>query len=147
MRTFVDPWGLWQGGHVILPSRTGMCELRSCFCTCGLWHVPHSSIWFAFTSCPRSDFAEWTEWQETHPRLRAAWALLSHIACSVLLWQVRHVALTSRAGILLNFRMCPFASSSTCAWPGPWHDSQPCSAAGVPGILALPCAVPCNVAV
>src|SRR5512141_2620846 len=105
MRTLVEPCGLWHDVHVILPSRTGMCELRSCFCTCGLWQVPQSSSWFALTSCPRSDFAECTEWQETQPRLRAACPLLSHIACSVLLWQVRHVSLTWRAGILLNFRM------------------------------------------
>ena len=32
-----------------MPSRTGMCDVRSCFCACSLWQVAQSSISFAFT--------------------------------------------------------------------------------------------------
>ena len=50
---------------------------------------------------------------------------------------------SSRAGLICpNFRMCPFASSSTCAWPGPWQLSQPWVAAGERGFFACACGVP-----
>ena len=44
------PCGLWQEVHVILPSRTGMWELRICSARCRRWQVPHVSISVAFVS-------------------------------------------------------------------------------------------------
>jgi hypothetical protein len=32
-----------------------------------------------------------------------------------------------------------FSGSLACASPGPWHDSQPCAAAGDFGFFACPC--------
>ena len=48
----------------------------------------------------------------------------------------RHVALMSAGFIARNFAMWPLASSSTCAWPGPWQLSQPRPAAGERGFFA-----------
>ena len=75
-------------------------------------------------------------------RLRRSCALPSQPACVPRLWQVRHVWLISPGLICPNFRMCPFASSSTCAWPGPWQLSQPWVAAGERGFFACACGVP-----
>ena len=82
-----------------------MCDERSCFITCDLWQVAQSSTWVAFTSCPFPDFGLCTEWHVVHPRLRAACALPSHIACSERLWHVTQVSLTRPGAILVNFLM------------------------------------------
>ena len=47
----------------------------------------------------------------------------------------------SPALICANFRMCPLASSSTCACPGPWQLSQPWPP-GERGFFACACACP-----
>src|SRR5688572_1921646 len=47
----IDPCGLWQDEHDILPSRTGMwATARSVLTTCWRWHVTHSSVCVALTS-------------------------------------------------------------------------------------------------
>src|SRR3954469_9460534 len=118
----IEPCGLWHDEHDILPSRTGMCATaRSVFATCWRWHVAQTSVSVLFTSWCSTDAGLWTLWHVVHVTFRAACVLASHAACAPRLWQVRHVWLTSAGFIEENFRMCPLASSSTCAWPGPWQ--------------------------
>src|SRR5688500_17044257 len=53
----IDPCGLWQDVHAILPSRTGMCATaRSVLATCARWHVAQSCVCVAFTSWCAADF-------------------------------------------------------------------------------------------
>jgi hypothetical protein len=54
---------------------------------------------------------------------------------------VRHVSLISEGFSAPNFLMCPLASSSTWACPGPWQLSHPKPAAGDRGFLTCPCNV------
>src|SRR5436190_3292481 len=142
--TFVsEPCGLWHDVQFILPSRTGMCATaRSVFVTCNRWHSWQSAVSVGFTSCRVVDFQLWTLWQVVHDRLRRSCALPSQPAWFRRLWQARQVSLTSPGFIFANFLMWPFASSSTCALPGPWQLSQPCVAAGVRGFAASECGVP-----
>src|SRR6476659_7635473 len=67
----IEPWGLWQELHDILPSRTGMCATeRSVFVTCSLWHVAHTCVSVAWTSCRSADFGLCTLWHVEQERLR-----------------------------------------------------------------------------
>src|SRR5262245_62279278 len=46
----IDPCGLWQLEHDILPSRTGMCATaRSVLATCTRWQVAHTCVSVALT--------------------------------------------------------------------------------------------------
>src|SRR5262249_6504179 len=119
-----------------------MCVVRISFCTWTLWHVAHSAISSVALSCAVFDTGLWTEWHVVQPMFLASCWLPAQKVCPLRLWHVTHVALTSRGDIVGNFLMCPLASSSTCALPGPWHDSQPCCAAGVRGSLVTPWRVP-----
>src|SRR6187401_1565027 len=101
-------------------------------------HVP---CWFIAFNCDVVDIGLWMLWQLMHDTLRASCWLPFHNACTPLLWQVVQVALTALAEILLNRIGLIFSGSLACASPGPWHDSHPCAAAGVPGCLARPCLV------
>ena len=49
--TLVEPCGLWQVEHSILPSRSGMWPDRSTFATLSRWHVAQVSISRAVLSC------------------------------------------------------------------------------------------------
>src|SRR4051794_717732 len=60
----IEPCGLWQELHDILPSRTGMCATeRSVLVTCSRWHVAQSWVSVVCTSCRSADFGLWTLWQ------------------------------------------------------------------------------------
>ena len=77
----MDPCGLWQDEHDILPSRTGMCATaRSVFVTCWRWHVAHNWVSVAFTSWNCADFGVCTLWQVVQERLRASCVLPSQPA-------------------------------------------------------------------
>src|SRR6185436_11827004 len=116
----IDPCGLWHDEHDILPSRTGMCATaRSVLATCVRWHVAHTIVSVGFTNWCSGDLGLWTLWHVVHVTLRASCLLPSQPACVPRLWQVRQVWFTSAGFIAANFRMCPLASSSTCACPGP----------------------------
>ena len=52
----IEPCGLWQLEHDILPSRTGMCATaRSVLATWVRWHVAHNCVSVFFTSCLAAD--------------------------------------------------------------------------------------------
>src|SRR5262245_50886273 len=77
----IDPCGLWQEEHDILPSRTGMCATaRSVLTTWTRWQDAHKAVSVGFTSCRANDFGLWTLWQLVHERLRRSCALVSHPA-------------------------------------------------------------------
>src|SRR6185369_12450450 len=77
----IEPCGLWQELHDILPSRTGICATaRSVLLTCSRWQVAQSSVCVALTSCFSVDFGLWTLWQLAQERLRRSWPLPSHPA-------------------------------------------------------------------
>src|SRR3954471_12813943 len=139
----IEPCGLWHELHDSFPSRTGMCATaRSVFATCSRWQVTQTCVCVGATSCRSGDFGLCTLWQVVHDRLRRSCALPSQPACSPRLWHDRHVSLIAAGVSSLIFLMCPLASSSTCAWPGPWQLSQPWVAAGVRGSFACECFVP-----
>src|SRR5262245_17842516 len=59
----IDPCGLWQDEHDILPSRTGMCATaRSVFATCTLWQLAQTCVSVGFTSCFSVDLGLCTLW-------------------------------------------------------------------------------------
>jgi hypothetical protein len=63
-------------------------------------------------------------------------AFPARVRAAVVAGQARLVDL---AGFIApNFRMCPLASSSTCACPGPWQLSHPVRRAGERGFFACP---------
>src|SRR3954469_18735070 len=139
----IEPCGLWHDEHDILPSRTGMCATaRSVLATCSRWQVAHTSVCVVFTSWCSTDFGLWTLWHVVQVRFRRSCALPSHPTWSVRLWHVKQIWFASAGFMSLIFGMCPLASSSTCAWPGPWQLSQPCVAAGDRGFFAWPWGVP-----
>src|SRR5688572_8661196 len=48
----IEPCGLWQLEHDILPSRTGICATaRSVLATCVRWQVAHNWVSVFFTNC------------------------------------------------------------------------------------------------
>ena len=57
--TFVDPCGLWQVEHSILPSRTGTCPERLSLATLSRWHVTQRPICVGVLSCACSDLKLW----------------------------------------------------------------------------------------
>ena len=147
MTLLIDPCGLWHELQDILPSRTGMCATaRSVLVTCRRWQVAQTCVSVGFTNWLCADCGLWTLWHVAQETLRAACVLPSQPAWPPRLWQVRHVSLTSAGFIAPNFRMCPLASSSTCACPGPWQLSHPLAAAGDRGFFACPCFVPLRLA-
>ena len=144
----IDPCGLWHDEQDILPSRTGMwATARSVLTTCGRWQVG-TQLRFG-----RLDELVLEGGRLVDAVARRARQVPAPRACCPPTPHAirgcgsdRHVWLTSAGFIAPNFRMCPLASSSTCAWPGPWQLSQPLAAAGDRGLLARPCGVPLRVA-
>ena len=139
----MEPCGLWHDEQDILPSRTGMCAtarsvLIDLQAMAGRAHLRLGCLdQLAFCGLGLC-----TLWHVVHDRLRPRACCLPIRRASPRLWQVRQVWLTSAGFICPNFRMCPFASSSTCACPGPWQLSQPWSpracADSSPGRVASP---------
>ena len=67
--------GLWQLEQLILPSRTGWCDVRNDLARSALWHVKHVSASVFVFSWPFADFASWTLWQAVQATLRRACTL------------------------------------------------------------------------
>src|SRR4029078_4381760 len=101
-----------------------MCPDFLTFIASCLWHVSQVCTAVTVLSCARSDFGLCTLWQLAHDTLRASCMPPFHCACEPLLWQVRHVALTSLADIAVNRLILVLSPVSTCACPGPWQVSQ-----------------------
>src|SRR5206468_662640 len=97
IRTLVEPCGVWQEVHSILPSRSGMWPDFWTFIASCLWQEMQVSVARTVFSCAFSDFGLWTLWQMTHDTLRASCMPPDQFACAPLEWHVRHVSLTSRA--------------------------------------------------
>src|SRR5438045_862715 len=102
MRTLVDPWGLWQLVHSILPSRTGMCPDFFTFIASCLWQVWQVSTTETVFNWARSDFGLCTLWHVVHDTLRASCMPPSKFECELFVWQLRHEVLTSRADMAVN---------------------------------------------
>ena len=147
MRTLFDPCGVWQVVQSILPSRTGMWPDFLTFIASCLWQVSQVSTAVTVFSCARSDFGLCTLWQVAHETLRASCMPPCQSRATLLLWQVRQVALTS----LRRQRREPLDSWSCrrCRRaPGRDRDRSRSSgsacAAGVRVFCALPCSVACS---
>ena len=80
-----------------------------------------------------------------HFRLRLSCWLPSQSACWLRLWQLWHCWLATSAETRASWIGFTFDGSLACASPGPWHDSQPCWAAGVRALAANPCFVAATV--
>ena len=92
--------------------------------------MAHTCVSVAFTSWFVTDCGVWTLWQVVQVRFRASCVLPSQpgMRAAVVAGQARLVDVGRLQ--LVNFMMCPFASSSTCACPGPWQLSHPSVAGG-----------------
>ena len=69
------PCALWHDEHVIFPSRSGMCELRSVCARFWMWHVPHVSISVTLAIWFLGETSSMTLWQFVQATSRDSCAL------------------------------------------------------------------------
>src|SRR5689334_15784477 len=121
----IVPCGLWQDVHVILPSRSGMWELRSVWPFCLVWHWPHVSMTVSRASWAVAVVFSMIRWQFVHATSRDSWLLPFQNRCGPLLWHDVHTALRVATGVLsflANVIIPPTPlppPALACASPGP----------------------------
>ena len=124
------PCGLWHDEHVILPSRSGMWELRIVWARFWMWQLPHVSISVGLASWCLGETSCITLWQLVHATSRDSCELPFQKIRALLVWQSRQIAFRFSTGVASFFAKVTSPPlplpppASTWACPGPWQFSQ-----------------------
>ena len=135
------PCGLWHEVQVILPSRSGMCEVRIVWARFWRWQLPQVSITVSLASWWRGETLSMTLWQLVQGTSRDSCALPCQKRRAPLVWHDRHTAFRFSTGVgsfLAKVIMPPLPlppPASTWSLPGPWQLSQALASFALRGCL------------
>src|SRR5512143_571939 len=133
----IVPCGLWHEVQVILPSRSGMCEVRIVWARFCRWQVPQVSITVSLASWWRGETFSMTLWQFVQATSRDSCALPCQKMRAPLVWHDRHTAFRFSTGVrsfFANVISPPLPlppPASTWSLPGPWQLSQALASRGL----------------